>query len=213
MSLKARLVLVAAAAVATAVVLASIVVYFVVRNELFGPINTGLRSAASQIHFPPTIPSPGPKPNEFILGGPGFERGTGFPLPFRLVKSDGGKYFANDALSYSLEPLAVTAQERAVAAGKAKPFFFDTHIGGQDARIYTAEFQPGYAVQVAASIGAADHALSKITLWLIIVALGGTGLAAGAGFLVARSALRPVRRLRDTAEHVRMTRDLTRRIR
>ena len=71
---------------------------------------------------------------------------------------------------------------------------------------------PQLAVQVVSSLASLDHELSKIKLWLILVAIGGTGLAAGAGFLVARSHLRPVRRLRDTAEHVRNTPDLTQRI-
>ena len=70
----------------------------------------------------------------------------------------------------------------------------------------------GLAVQIAASIDAADHALARIKLWLFLVALGGIAVASAAGFLVARAALRPVRRLSETAEHVRATRDLTRRI-
>jgi two-component system sensor histidine kinase MprB len=72
--------------------------------------------------------------------------------------------------------------------------------------------QPGYAIEVAARIDEADHTLSKIELWLFLVALGGTALAAVSGFFVARAALVPVRRLSDAAEQVRTTRDLTRRI-
>src|SRR5262249_49244568 len=44
------------------------------------------------------------------------------------------------------------------------------------------------------------------------VAIGGVGLSAIAGFLVARAALSPVRELSETAERVRATRDLTQRI-
>ena len=53
MSLRTRLAVVAAAAVAAAVVLASVIVYFVVRNELYGPIDKGLRTAVTQIRLPP----------------------------------------------------------------------------------------------------------------------------------------------------------------
>src|SRR5262249_35225574 len=55
-------------------------------------------------------------------------------------------------------------------------------------------------------------ALSRIKLWLAIVAAVGIAIAAAAGFVVARAALRPVRRLSHTAEHVRATRDLSQRI-
>jgi two-component system sensor histidine kinase MprB len=216
-SLGTRLALAAAAAVAAAVVLASVIVYFVVRNELFGPINTSLRSAAAQVQIPPDaqpVAIPGHS-NEYVLRsshGPRFERGSGFAPPYRLVTSDGAKYFPNTVLGGVLEPLPATQRERDVAAGKKKPYFFDAHIGGQHARIYTMQYGPRYAVQVATSIDAADRALSKIRLWLLIVALGGVAIASVAGFLVARAALRPVRRLSATAEEVRTTRDLTKRI-
>ncbi len=120
MSLKIRLVLVAAAAVAAAVALASVIVYFIVRNNLYSADrhrstkrrDPGSRPVAS-------IPAPGPKPHEFILRGPGFGPDTGFPLPFRLVKSDGGMYLPNNYLSNALEPLAVTkARDR---AGRRRP--------------------------------------------------------------------------------------------
>jgi two-component system sensor histidine kinase MprB len=212
-SLRVRLALVAGVAVAAAVVVASVVVYFVVRSELFGPIDTGLRNAAASIYLPPgTVPVPvtgGHRPNEYILAGFGIERGAGF-LPFRLVRSNGATLFPNNGST--LEPLAVTARERAVAEGTAKPYYSDAYFGGQHARIYTVQYQPHFAVQVAASIDAADHALARIKLWLLLIALGGIAVASAAGFLVARAALRPVRRLSETAEHVRATRDLSRRI-
>ncbi len=198
--------LVATAAVAAAVVLASVIVYFVVHNELYGPIDSGLRSSVPQIRVPrDAVPRPD-HPNQFIFIGPG---GGGFQLPFRLVRADGSVYLPN---YLPLDPLAVTAQERAVASGRSTSYYFDTRVAGTDARVYTTQFQPGYAIQVAASLVAANHALSQIRLWLIAVALGGIGLASIAGFLVARAAMRPVRRLRDTAERVRTTRDLTQRI-
>jgi two-component system sensor histidine kinase MprB len=210
-SLKVRLVLVAAAAVAAAVALASVIVYFVVRNDLYGPIDTGLRTNVAAIHLPRFGDlSAGPHPNEFILRQPGFGPGPGF-LPFRVVRGD-GKYLVPDEYSKVFEPLAITPRVRTVAAGRSKSYFSTSEVAGQHARIYTTQLTPGYAVQVAASLDAADHALSRIKLWLILVAIGGVGLASAAGFLVARAALRPVRRLSETAERVRTTQDLTQRI-
>ncbi len=68
------------------------------------------------------------------------------------------------------------------------------------------------AIVVATPLTNVDRELSKIRLWLLLVAVGGVGIAAVSGFLVARAALKPVRDLSDTAEHVRTTRDLTQRI-
>ncbi|HWB22713.1 MAG TPA: HAMP domain-containing sensor histidine kinase [Gaiellaceae bacterium] len=212
MSLRIRLVLVATAAVAAAVVLASVIVYFVVRNELYGPINSGLATAAGQVRFPRgfQLPAPTGKVGTYVITGPGFGPDQAFSLPFRFVASNGSAY---SPLQSPLRTLKVSKREKLVAGG-SHAFFFDTKVGGQSARIYAVALssQPGYAIEVAASIGEANHALRKIELWLVIVALGGIGIAAGSGFLVARAALIPVRRLSDAAEDVRTTRDLTRRI-
>ncbi len=213
MSLRVRLALVAGAAVAAAVVVASVVVYFVVRGELYGPIDTGLKQAVASIRVPrfPDITA-GTAPNEYFLSGPGIGPGEGFPVPYRFVGQNGAKLMLNTGYSVALRPLPVTAAAKAVAAGSGKAYFSDALVGRQHARIYTVQFQPGFAVQIAAPLDAADRALSRIKLWLILVALGGIALASAAGFLVARAALRPVRRLSETAEHVRATRDLSRRI-
>ncbi len=213
MSLRIRLVLVATAAVAAAVVLASVIVYFIVRNELYGPINSGLATAAGQVQFPPgfALPTPTGKVGTFVIAGPGFGRDEAFSLPFRFVASNGSTY---SPFGSPLRSLKVSSRERLVAAGSHRAFFFDTAVRGQSARIYVVALssQPGYAIEVAASIGEANHALAKIELWLFLVALGGIALASGSGFLVARAALIPVRRLSEAAEDVRTTRDLTRRI-
>jgi two-component system sensor histidine kinase MprB len=211
-SFRTRLALVAAAAVAAAVVLASVIVYFLVRNELYGPINTGLRANVAYVHVPRFGDlTRGPKPNEYILAVPDFGPGPGFQLPYRLVQSD-GRWIVPESFRKVFEPLSVTGRELRVADGNGKPYFFDAHVDGQHARFYTTQFQGRLTVQVAASIDAQDHALSKIRLWLIIVALGGIALASAAGFLVARAALKPVRKLSETAERVRTTQDLTQRI-
>ena len=49
MSFRARLALVAAAAVALAIIVASFVVYFVVRDQLRGTVDSSLRTTAAEI--------------------------------------------------------------------------------------------------------------------------------------------------------------------
>jgi two-component system, OmpR family, sensor histidine kinase MprB len=220
-SLRTRLALAAAAAVAAAVVLASVIVYFVVRNELSGQVNRNLGAQAGRIaqvgffRFAETS-----QPKVFVLGtGPQFRFGDNY---FQLVDSNGNVYRPDDPRLASITLPATQHAEQVAARTKAQ-FYSESNISGQHVRILTMPLSrgpaipgqpatPQLAVQVVSSLASLDHELSKIKLWLILVAIGGTGLAAGAGFLVARSALRPVRRLRDTAEHVRTTQDLTQRI-
>jgi two-component system sensor histidine kinase MprB len=69
-----------------------------------------------------------------------------------------------------------------------------------------------YAVQIARPLTEVNRTLHRITLFLILIALGGMAVAAALGLLVARTALAPVRRLTATTEAVTETRDLSQRI-
>ena len=109
----------------------------------------------------------------------------------------------------------MSAKVRAVAAGKDGSFYYDTKLAGEDTRVYTlpsTDSVPPVAIQVVGQLSSVDNELQRIRLWLVLVAASGIGLAAGAGFLVARATLRPLRDLSATAERVRATRDLSERI-
>jgi two-component system, OmpR family, sensor histidine kinase MprB len=209
MSLKARLALGSAAAVAVAIVLASVIVYFLVRSELRAQVDRTLQDEASQIANVPLFAAVRAyPPNIYALNVP-TPLFTGY---FQLVGRDGKVYIPESFIS-STPRLRVTKHVRAVAANKAHAFFYDTHLEGDDTRVYTMP-SPGQrvAIQVVGQLSSVDNELSRIRLWLVIVAASGIGLAAGAGFLVARATLRPLRKLSETAERVRATRDLTQRI-
>ena len=108
----------------------------------------------------------------------------------------------------------MNARVRAVAAGTSNGYFYDRQLQGQDTRVYTMysdRFLP-VAIQVVAQLSTIDNELARIRLWLLLVSVGGIALASGAGLLVARTTLRPVRELSETAERVRKTRDLSQRI-
>jgi two-component system sensor histidine kinase MprB len=68
------------------------------------------------------------------------------------------------------------------------------------------------AVQVARPLTEVDHSLSRIRLYLILIAAGGIAVAVGLGLAVSGAALAPVRRLTDTTERVTETGDLSERI-
>ena len=90
-SLRTRLVLVVATAVAGAVVLASGLVYYLIRNELLNQVNRSLRAQAEQIASSPSrglaTQVPG-HPKQYIL----HFRGLPFSNPFQFVDAAGATY-------------------------------------------------------------------------------------------------------------------------
>src|SRR5581483_2602836 len=210
MTLRTRLVLVVTAAVAAAVVLASVLVFFIVRNEVYGQVNRSLQAQARTVSGLPglALATPLGPPNQYLL----HVRQLPFLNPFQLVDRSGGTYRPEQGFEQVAPLLPGVTRAREVAAGERGEFYFDSHYNGEHVRLLVTRVSP-FAVEVVASLENVDHELAQIKLWLLIVALGGIALASIAGFLVARAALRPVRELSDTAERVRATRDLTQRIR
>ncbi len=208
MSLRVRLGLVAAAAVAAAVALASVVVYFIVQNELRGQVDRSLQDQVQQVSRLGVDLNIRIGPKQYLLHVPG----NPFGSPFQLVDRNGATYRPGTPFG-TVQPLLPGAdQARLVANGKRADYYSEAHVNSQHVRLLTARLGTDLAIEVATPLTNVDHELSKIRLWLLLVALGGVGIAAVAGFLVARAALKPVRDLSDTAEHVRTTRDLSQRI-
>ena len=108
--------------------------------------------------------------------------------------------------------LPAIAEAREVAAGDREPYFSETEIGGSHLRVYTAQTEPGRAIQVARPLDEVDDTLSQLAVVLALVSLGGIALAGVLGYFVSRAAVAPVERLRRAAEQVATTRDLSRRI-
>jgi two-component system, OmpR family, sensor histidine kinase MprB len=213
-TIRARLALGSAAAVAIAILLASVVVYFVVRDELRNQLDASLQSQAIQI---PHLPGHGLQaqhaPHQYVI----FVTADPFGGRFQYVDSAGNTYRPQEY--NNINPLLPgVAAARRVAAGTEGAGFNDASLDGARLRIFTTQISaptasgPGLALQVASTLTDSDNELARIRLWLILVAAGGIGLAAIAGFLVAKATLRPLRNLSEAAERVRATRDLSERI-
>jgi two-component system, OmpR family, sensor histidine kinase MprB len=199
MSFRARLAMVAAAAVALAIVAASFAVYFVVKQQLREPIDSSLRHSAVELQQTPPDDIPrGLFHLTAQLGG-----AAGYP---QVVKPNG------QAVTIAPGPmLPVDERDIDVARGDAAPFLRDAHVSDTHVRMITFPIG-GVAVQVVRPLTEVDHSLSQIETWLILIAGGGIAIAAALGLLVARAALAPVRRLTSTAETVTETGDLSQRI-
>ncbi|HET9322834.1 MAG TPA: HAMP domain-containing sensor histidine kinase [Gaiellaceae bacterium] len=202
MSFRTRLALAAAAAVALAVVLASFTVYVVVRSQLRAEVDRALKKQADDIsHLPPQDVARGLIRPGLGLGGPEAEGYPQVVIGSTVVPLRGGDV-----------TLPVTDSVREVAAGDKGTFLTDADIDGKHVRMITFSYAPGIAVQVARDLTEVDNNLSRVTTYLIAIALIGIGSAAAFGLIVARTALAPVRRLTEAAENVTQTGDLSERI-
>jgi two-component system, OmpR family, sensor histidine kinase MprB len=192
-SFRRRVAFTAAAAVAIAVAIGSVVAYLVVRDTLLGQVDRSLRVRAEGMQQ-----SPGSAPPLAVaLDGP--------EIFTQVTKGD--RVMGVNALR-----LGDQEQVRAVENGERAAFFSDEDVGGVRVRVYTAPIAPGVAGQLVRPLTEVDAALADLRLGLGIVALAGVGLAASLGLLATRHAVRPVTELTEAAEHVARTRDLSRRI-
>ena len=204
MSFRVRLTLVAAAAVALAVVLASAVVWLVVRNQLYRELDRGLRSGGAALAHAPLHPEQAPDGNLYLDGVPGPILGADY---VQVVKADGTTLRPYGATA----PIPVDDRARAAAHGEGGAYFSDTTVANTRMRLLTVPGQ-GFAIQVSRALGEVDHTMRRITLFLILIAGGGIAVAAALGLLVSRAALAPVRRLTQATETVTRTGDLSERI-
>jgi two-component system, OmpR family, sensor histidine kinase MprB len=200
MTLRTRLTLSAALAVAAAVVLASIAVYFVVRSELRGEIDESLSARAAVVKPGPFSDEVFPRIPDPLLGGAG-----GY---VQFVSADGRTVRPQGA------SLALPVDDRTleVAAGERDTFLRDATVSGTHVRMVVAPLAPGVALQIARPLDEVDGVLDRLRWILFAIALGGSALAALLGLGVAQSALVPTRRLTEAAEDITATQDLRRRV-
>src|SRR4051794_4143178 len=179
MSFRTRLTLVAAAAVAFAVVVASLVVFLVVRNQLRGQVDDALQTRAQEIAQGPHPPrlEQTPAGQRYLDVGepPGFGGGDFV----QVVDSKGN---AIETLS-DAGKLPPNGDALEAAKGHKGTSFSDASIGGTDVRVYTIPVRDEqgntYALQVARSLGEVNHTLHRITIFLILIAVGGVTIAGG----------------------------------
>ena len=188
MSLRTRLTLVAAVVVAVVVAAASVTTYFVMRHELYSQVDSTISDHAANIQRNP----------DFALRG-----FNSFVGDYTTLVSTSGE---------GAGQLPVDASVRAVATGHRNGFYRDTSVEGYSIREIVVPV-PGFgAAIVGRDIGYLHHDLSRLRLILILVSLGGIGVAALAGALVSRATLAPVRRLTAAAERITETGDPSERV-
>ena len=205
MSFRARIAIAAAVAVALAVITASAVVYVVARGQLRAPIDQALQRRGADLAAHPPLLFTEPDGDLYLGVRPEFGEARGY---VQLVKTDGSVILP---LGQELE-LPVGAGVLDVAGERGASSWTETTVDGEHLRVLTFASGPDSALQVARPLTEVDQTLRRLGLMLLLIAAIGVAVAAVLGLAVSRAALAPVRRLRDTAERVTRTGDLSERI-
>ena len=200
LTLSRRLAAGAAAAVAFAIVLASVVVYLETQHVLRTQVDDGLRAIVPRVKVIKkrleTAPVPGGTfavrvPNASFGGASGSAQ----------VVAPNGDVVGKSILS---EQDLLTAKLGTLE---------DVKRNGTHLRVFVTQGPiSGDKLVVARPLTEVDSSLKKLRIVLLAVSLGGIALAAGLGLAVARGAIAPMRRLAAEAEHVADTQDLSRRM-
>jgi two-component system sensor histidine kinase MprB len=184
MSLRRRLVLLAAATVGATVVLASVLCYFVVRDNLRDEVDASLLRSVERVRDRPEGRGPPPPPPPVGRDGRGPRDGGG-PFddrrppprgepenPVQLVRPDGRVVSPGD-----VEPLPVSDADRELASGGGdETRFEDRTIDGDHVRVLTAASPVG-ALVAGRSLEGIDSTLARLRLVLLLLCAGAVGVA------------------------------------
>ena len=205
MTFRTRIAVSAAVAVALTVVVASVVLYLVAREQLRAPVDEALEARAAEISVQQLGILPGQGGDSYLAVRPEFGEARGY---VQLVRSDGS------VLAPPRQDLRLPVDDDvlSVAGQRGAAFWTNVDVDGTHLRVFTFAYGPDAAVQVARPLTEVDESLRRIGLVLLLIAAGGIVTAAGLGLVVARAALSPVRDLTETIERVSETQDLSERI-
>ena len=207
MKLRTRIAVVAAAAVAVAVVLVSAAAFVLARQQLRSEIDDSLVERAVAIQRLGDDPrglvgADGPIRRGFgFLGG---TRGPAFDTVYYQVTLPTGEVLIPEG--QGVLPLA-NADAAADSIVLTDARVDDVHI-----RMVTVSTDVLGVVQIARPLTEVDASLAGLAAALFGFGAVGVLLAAVAGLLIARSALKPIDELAEAAEHVAETQDLAARI-
>ncbi len=208
MTLRTRLAVGAAVAVAVTVIAASLSAFLVTRARLLGDVDQSLQQQVEQVLHDG-------RAQRMPRGH--FRRGDRFGGPqfaSQVITASG----ALDGTSAGPGDIPVTGRDKAVAAGTEPDYFWDAMINGVPVRGLTARLGPvladgtGAAYEVVRPIDEVRSVLSGLGIILLVVAGAGIALGAGLGWFISGRALRPVAVFTDETEDLADDGDLSRRL-
>lgn len=208
MTIRRRIAIVAAAAVAVTVVFVSAGAFVAARRQIMVPIDQSLLSRATIIENvqPGTIP-PGFRDDFVNREGIFVQRRGDFDSTYYQVILPGGGTInagADDVVLPVPSPDEVSMED---------PKLRSVWVDGLHLRVVTV-FQPDARVfiQMGRPLTEADETLRRLAGMLAVAGLVGIAVAGGLGLLVARSALKPIDDLRSTIADIAASKSLGERV-
>jgi two-component system, OmpR family, sensor histidine kinase MprB len=203
--LRTRFTLAAAGAVAAVTLAVTAVAFLVLRSDLQDQVQQQLRQQNDVVHrvaahYHGHIPYGWVPPHSDRFG---------VSSPYSQVVTDRGVVWAPPG-DGGLLVADVAAKQ--VAAGRHASYYAVSKLDGVRAMVYTTPLAPGLAGQLAAPLATVDQQVTSVGTTLALLSVIGVGLAALAGWGVARAGLAPVGRLAAVAEDVTATGDPGRRV-
>jgi two-component system sensor histidine kinase MprB len=135
------------------------------------------------------------------------------PSNTELFQWNGTAVAASCSQGNSTYTVPFSDTQKAVATGTQDDVFYSTYTSsGAHVRVYTFHIGTvggGYVESVVQSLDHVDSSLQTLEIELAIASAAGIVLATVAGLVLARSAVKPVRRLTRAVEHVAKTEDLS----
>jgi two-component system, OmpR family, sensor histidine kinase MprB len=197
MSFRLRLTVLVAAAVAVAIVGASVVVYYTDRSQLMSQVDSDLSATLS-------LPS-----LNAAYNGPAAAKLK------RGIAQFGSIPTGSLQVILPRTQKAVSVRVRSKVGGPilnvptTRRFTTET-IAGRPSRVLTLVSGPK-TIQISSSLVEVDRNLSHLRELLVLISLAGIGVAALLGAAVSRTAVAPLRRLTETTERIIDTGDLSER--
>lgn len=198
MSLRLRVAVLTALAVAVIEIAVVASIYVFMSERLHRDVEEDLRNTAGVLV--PIVRSTG----EFPRPGQDPQRA---PNVRRLVNADGAVVSARAPID-----LPVTPEARRVAAGDLASSLETVEHAGEPFYVLTVRADAGRAVQVARSLTGVREVLGQLLLAGLALGIAGIAAALIAGAAVATGALAPLRRLGRQVERITKTSDLTQRV-
>jgi two-component system sensor histidine kinase MprB len=205
LSLRARLGVLVAAAVAVTVVAVSAISWNITRADLYDQFDARLQSYA-QLAAKTSSPAEALATLQSTeTRGPGMGSGRGGGLTVQFLSATGE--ITGTAGAKPVIP--VLPPDAPVASGQLDRASDVRRIEGDRFRVWTAQRAGGGAVQVAQDSEDVEDTLARLGFWLIVVSVAGVLGATLVGRAIARSALQPVDDLTAAAENVARTQELS----
>jgi two-component system, OmpR family, sensor histidine kinase MprB len=203
--LRTRFTMAAAGAVAAVTLAVTAVAFLVLRSDLQDQVQQQLRQQSDVVfrvarHYHGHLPAGWVPPHSDRFG---------VSSPYAQVVTSSGAVWAPPGEGGLL---AADTAAKQVAAGRHGSYYAVSKLDGVRAMVYTTPLAPGLAVQLAVPLASVDQEVTSVGTTLALLSVIGVGLAALAGWAVARAGLAPVGRLAAVAEDVSATGDPGRRV-